>query len=128
MSAVLDASAVVALLFDEPGAETVADVVADGATISAVSLAEVATVLIRNGRDLSATLGPVRAVVAVEPFTDVDALAVAALYPTVSAKGLSLGDRTCLALAQRLGAPAVTAEHTWTELPLDVAVHLIRAK
>jgi PIN domain nuclease of toxin-antitoxin system len=63
-------------------------------------------------------------VVAVEPFIDADALAVAA----VSAKGLSLGDRTCLALAQRLGAPAVTAEHTWSELPLDVAVHLIRAK
>lgn len=128
MSAVLDASAVLALLFDEPGAEAVAAVVADGATISAINLAEVATVLIRNRRDLDATLGPVRAVVAVEPFTDEDALAVAALYPAVSAKGLSLGDRTCLALAQRLDAPAVTAEQAWTELPLDIAVHLIRAK
>lgn len=128
MSAVLDASAVLALLFDEPGAEAVADVIADGATISAINLAEVATVLIRNRRDLGATLDPVRAVVAVEPFTDADALAAAALYPAVSAKGLSLGDRTCLALARRLDAPAVTTEHTWTELSLDVAVHLIRAR
>jgi PIN domain nuclease of toxin-antitoxin system len=39
---------------------------------------------------------------------------------------LSLGDRACLALAQRLNVPALTADHAWTEVRLDVAVQLIR--
>lgn len=125
-AATLDASALLALLFAEPGAEVVADVIADGAAISTVNLAEAGTVLIRNGRDPETVLEPVRAQVAVEPFTDGDARAVAALYPTVSAKGLSIGDRACLALAERLDVPAVTAEHIWAGLPLDVEVQLIR--
>lgn len=56
------------------------------------------------------------------------ALAAAALYPKTASKGLSLGDRSCLALAQRLGAPAVTAEHAWAELALDIQVQLIRPR
>lgn len=126
MTAVLDASALLSLLFDEPGAEVVADVIAEGATVSTVNLAEVATVLIRNGRDPQVVLRPVRAQVAVEAFTDADALAVAVLYPQVSATGLSLGDRACLALAQRLQVPAVTSDHLWAALSVDVAVQLIR--
>lgn len=123
---VVDASALLALLFGEPGAEEVAEVVASGATMSPVNLAEVATVLMRNRRDPGTVLDPVRAQVAVEPFTDVDALAVAALYPRVSERGLSLGDRACLALAQRLDLPVLTAEHTWPGLSLDIVVRLIR--
>ena len=60
---VVDASALLALLFDEPGAE----VVADGATLSTVSLAEVATVLTRHLRNPDKVLDSVRAQVAVEP-------------------------------------------------------------
>src|SRR5204862_475908 len=62
--------------------------------------------------DPETILGPVREQLAVEPFDDADALAVAALYAKTADKGLSLGDRACLALAQRLGSSAVTAEHT----------------
>ena len=51
MTAVLDASAALALLYDEPDADAVADHIADGAVISAVNLSEVATILIRHGRD-----------------------------------------------------------------------------
>lgn len=126
MTAVVDASALLAVLFDEPGALVVAEVIADGATVSTVNLAEVATVLTRNHRDPETVLDPVRAQLEVEPFTDSDALAVAALYPQVSAKGLSLGDRACLALAQRLDVPAVTAEAIWDDLPLDIPVRVIR--
>ena len=126
MTEVVDASALLALLFNEPGAETVADVIAGGAVVSAVNLAEVATVLIRNHRDAKTLLEPVRAQVAVEPFTDADALAVADLDPQVSAKALSPGDRACLVLAQRLDVPAATAEQIWVELALDVAIHRIR--
>jgi len=126
VTAVIDASALLALLFDEPGAQAVAEIVAEGAAVSAVNLAEVATVLTRNHRDPEHVLLPVREQVAVEPFTGDDALAVAVLYPLVSAKGLSLGDRACLALAQRLDAAAVTAEHVWAGLSLDIDVQIIR--
>ncbi len=126
MTAVVDASALLALLFDEPGAETVADVISSGATVSTVNLGEVATVLVRNQRDANKILDSVVQQITVEPFTREDALAVATLYPWVSGKGLSLGDRACLALAQRLQAPAVTAEHVWGDLHLDIAVQVIR--
>lgn len=116
------------MLFGEPGAETVADVIAGGAATSAVNLSEVATVLVRHQRDPETILGPVREQLAVEPFTDADALAAAGLYAKTASKGLSLGDRACLALAQRLESPAVTADHAWAELDLDIAVQLIRPR
>ncbi|MGA2014872.1 MAG: type II toxin-antitoxin system VapC family toxin [Solirubrobacteraceae bacterium] len=128
MTAAIDASALLAMLFAEPGAEMVADTIAGGAVTSAVNLSEVATVLIRHNKDPQEILGPVREQLAVEPFTDADALAAAALFPKTTTKGLSLGDRSCLALAQRLGAPAVTAEHVWAEPELDIEVQLIRPR
>lgn len=120
MSAAIDASALLALLFAEPGAELVADAIAGGAAISAVNLSEVATVLVRHEQDPEKILSPVREQLAVELFTDAGALAAAALHPKTAGKGLSLGGRSCLALAQRLGTAAVTAEHAWTELKLDI--------
>ncbi len=128
MSAVLDASAVLALLFGEPGAKAVVDHITAGAVISTVNLAEVATVLVRNGRDPGTVLDPLRAQVDVMAFTDTDAITTAQLYPQVSSKGLSLGDRACLALARRLDAPAVTAEHLWADLTLDIRVDTIRTR
>ncbi len=128
MRAAIDASALLALLFGEPGAETVAEAIAAGAAISTVNLAEVATVLVRHERDPGEILAPVREQAAVELFTDADALATAALYPQTAPKGLSLGDRACLALADRLTAPAVTAEHAWAELDLGVEIRLIRPR
>ena len=126
MTAVVDASALLALLFDEPGAQAVAEVIAEGATASTVNLAEVATVLTSNHRDPNRVLEAVRAQVELAPFSAADALAVAALYPQVSGRSIPLGDRVCLALAQRLDAPAVTAGHLWIGLSLDIAVQLRR--
>ena len=126
MTVAIDASALLALLFAEPGAELVADAIAGGAVTSAVNLSEVATVLIRHTKDPATILGPVREQLAVEPFTDADAMVAAALYPKTTNKGLSLGDRSCLALARRLGVPALTAERVWAELDLDIDVQLIR--
>jgi ribonuclease VapC len=126
VTGVLDASALLALLFAEPGAELVADTIADGAATSAVNFSEVATVLVRHQRDPAAILAPVRAQVVVEPFTDDDALTAAAMYPATASRGLSLGDRSCLALARRLEAPAFTAERVWAELAVRVEVRLIR--
>jgi PIN domain nuclease of toxin-antitoxin system len=122
---VLDASAILALLFGEPGAETVADAIADGAAMSTVTHAEVGTVLIRSGNDHSA-LAQVAGQVRVEPFTVTDANTAAALITAGQRLGLSLGDRACLALAKRLRVHALTAEQAWVQLDVDIEIALIR--
>jgi PIN domain nuclease of toxin-antitoxin system len=123
---VLDASALLTLLFQEPGATDVADLIAEGAAVSAVNLSEVAAVLVRHGRDADSILRAVTAQVTVEPFTTEDAIAAAALWPRTRTTGLSLGDRACLALAQRLGVRAVTADREWATANVDVTIHLVR--
>ncbi|MGH2915028.1 MAG: PIN domain-containing protein [Solirubrobacteraceae bacterium] len=105
-----------------------AEAVAGGAAVSAVNLSEVATVLVRHRQDPAVILAAVREQLKVEPFAADDALAAAGPYPLTSSRGLSLGDRACLALAQRLGVPAVTAEHAWAELGLEIEVRLIRSR
>lgn len=123
--AVLDASAILAMLFGEPGADTVADAIANGAAMSTVTHAEIGTVLIRSGHDANA-LALVAAQVLVEPFSLTDADTAAALIVEGARLGLSLGDRACLALAKRLRAPALTAERAWVELEAGIEIILIR--
>ena len=60
------------------------------------------------------------------PFTGEDALEVARLRGLTRAHGLSFGDRACLALARRLGLPALTAERAWAELDLGIPVEVLR--
>jgi PIN domain nuclease of toxin-antitoxin system len=122
----LDASALAALVFDEPGSEMVADVIAEGAVVSTVNLSEVAKILINRDLDPGRLLPPICDQVTVEPFTPADALCAASLYPQTAQAGLSLGDRACLALAKRLDAVAVTAEHAWAQISVGVEVQLIR--
>jgi PIN domain nuclease of toxin-antitoxin system len=131
-STVLDASALLAYLHDEPGAETVADAIAGGTAISTVNLAEVL------GRATDGDGDPARLVsqmtdrgllggaISVESFTDKDAVEVARLRPQTRAQGLSLGDRACIALARRLDLPALTADTAWSRLDLKVTFQQIR--
>jgi PIN domain nuclease of toxin-antitoxin system len=123
---VLDASALLTMLFQEPGAASVADVIAEGAALSTVNLSEVAAALVRHQRDADRILRAVTAQVTVEPFTTEDALSAAALWAATRAAGLSLGDRACLALAQRLGVPAVTADREWATVNVGVTIQLVR--
>jgi ribonuclease VapC len=123
---VLDASAVLTLLFQEPGATAVADLIAEGAAVSTVNLGEVAAVLVRHDGDANSILRAVTAQVTVEPFTTEDALAAAALWARTRETGLSLGDRACLALAQRLGGPAVTADRAWATIGVGITIQLVR--
>lgn len=126
MTAVLDASAVLALLFAEQGADEVAETIATGAAISTVNLGEVATVLVRHRRDAEAILAAVIAQVAVEPFIADDAFTSSRLVPATTRRGLSLGDRACLALATRLRGPALTADRAWSDLDVGIEVRLVR--
>ena len=131
-AALLDASALLAYLADEPGAGRVQGAIAAGAAVSAVNLAEVLSKLADRGADPEAAVaaltarGLLGAAVAVEPFSAADAVAAARLRPLTRAEGLSLGDRACLATAQRLGLAALTADRRWAQLHLPVAVELIR--
>ncbi|HET6684190.1 MAG TPA: type II toxin-antitoxin system VapC family toxin [Gaiella sp.] len=125
-TAVLDASAVVALAHNEPGADAVAPRV-DGACISTVNWSEVARVSVAVGRDpadLHALL--VDAGCQTIDFTVDDATLAARLWESTRDEGLSLADRACLALAKRLGIPALTADRAWTRLDVGVEVIAIR--
>ena len=110
---VLDSSALLALLFGEPGADRVAAVL-PGAVISAVNLAEVATKLRDRGLDEAAASAAVGATgVRVVSFSDDLAWTAATLRASTREAGLSLGDRACLALAIERSASAYTADQAW---------------
>lgn len=132
MQGVLDASGLLAYLQREPGEEHVAQAMAGGLVMSSVNLAEVLAKLADAGADpdqASATLverGILNGAVTIEPFTEGDALASAKLRKATASAGLSLADRACLALASRLGMPALTADRAWSSLDTGVLVQLIR--
>jgi PIN domain nuclease of toxin-antitoxin system len=128
-ASVLDASALLAFMFDEPGAAIVEQALADGAFISAVNWAEVLTEIGRPVHDdaqrLMRLLGDA---LTIHPLTAEDGPAIAALRSITRSIGLSLGDRACLALAHRLGLPALTTDRSWTQLAtsIDVGIRLAR--
>lgn len=123
---VLDATAVLALLNDERGADRVASLL-QTAVISTVNLAEVVSKLAEAGmpepiiRTVINELG-----LKTVPFDETLAFLAGLLRPATNEYGLSLGDRACLALGQHLRKPVLTADRMWRSLKLDVAVRLIR--
>ena len=127
---VLDASALLALINDERGAEVV-EAALPSAVIGAVNLAEVVGKLRDTG--LSATeADEVTGLfhLDVRPFTARQAALAGHLRPVTKALGLSLGDQACLALAAEVGATVLTGDADWTKLAADelrfVEVQLIR--
>jgi PIN domain nuclease of toxin-antitoxin system len=123
---VLDASALLALVNGEPGADVVAAALAEAA-IGAVNLAEVVTKLIDVGvppeEAWSETTNLVPVVVDFNPEL---ANATARLRPATRSAGLSLGDRACLALGEVLRQPVLTADRAWQSLSIGVEIRLIR--
>jgi ribonuclease VapC len=132
LAPVLDASALLSYLRDEPGADVVAEAIASGALISTVNLAEVFSRVADRGGDpakLAADLtqsGLLDGAITVEPFTVADAIDAGRLRPLTRDAGLSLGDRACLALARRLDAPALTADTDWQGIAHGVELRPIR--
>lgn len=125
---VLDASAILAVIFDEPGAERVAAHL-PGALASTVNVAEVAARLLA----LEMPEDTVEAIIdtlqlTMQPFDREQALETACLRSVTRTKGLSLGDRACLALAKARAAPALTADTVWQTVAetAQVRVELIR--
>jgi len=123
---VADASAVIALLVGEPFTRFEPSRLAN-ASISAVNLSEVLTRLQEIGMPESAAANATgRLNLRVIAFDEPQARATARLRPVTRHAGLSLGDRACLALGDRLGRPVVTADRIWASLDIGVEIVLIR--
>jgi ribonuclease VapC len=124
---VFDASVMLALLQKEPGAEKLADEILENAVASTVNLAEVQSKLVKNGHPSDeAWEDALSSVTALEPFTSEQAKIAGSLIATTAKYGLSLGDRSCLALAIALKAPVYTTEQSWKNLKVGVQIHVIR--
>ena len=126
--ATLDASALLAVINEEPGADLVQAFLDSGeCTISTVNQSEVVAKLLERGmpmRDIRESLGSFA--LSVVPFDELDAFDAASLRPLTRHAGLSLGDRACVVLAARLGTPVVTTDRSWTTANLPVEVILAR--
>jgi PIN domain nuclease of toxin-antitoxin system len=121
---VLDASAVLALLQEEPGADEV-EAVLDGALMSCVNLAEVLQKAEQHGADVEGLEYDLEALgVGFRPLDVPAARETAALWRKGS--GLSLGDRACLALAAQVGGVAVTTEQGWTRATRGIHIRRVR--
>ncbi|MBI2856698.1 MAG: type II toxin-antitoxin system VapC family toxin [Chloroflexi bacterium] len=123
---VLDASALLALLNREAGAEVVAEALPE-AVVSAVNISEVVAKLADVGMPEHAVSEALRGL-ALEtlPFDLEQAYTTGLLTPSTKVVGLSLGDRCCLSLARMLGVPALTADRSWERLSAGIEVRVIR--
>ena len=125
--AVLDASAILALLQQERGAEKLTDEILTNAVASTVNLAEVQGKLVKSGfSPEEAWEHTLSAITAAEPYTSEQAMIAGSLITKTEKYGLSLGDRSCLALAIALKAPVYTTEQVWRNLKVGVPIHVIR--
>jgi len=128
MTVVLDASALLAYLQDEPGSDTVYDAL-DGALISSVNFSEVATRVAARGIDPRPVLDDILAfALDVVDYTFTCSLRLMDLREWEQRLGvtLSLGDRCCLATAIDAGLPVLTADRAWRNFQDLVDVRLIR--
>ena len=126
-SHVLDASALIALLNQEPGADRLTAEILSTAVGSTVNLAEVQSKLVTDGMPADkAWRAILDSVSDVAPFTSEHARIAGTLIAETRPLGLSLGDRACLALALQRNAPVYTADRTWKKLKLGIQIHVIR--
>lgn len=124
--AILDTSALLAYINGEKGGDVVADLIGDAA-VSTVNFAEAIGKLVQRGRSLELALEALSFI----EFDIIDfdrglAARTGGLIVHTLELGLSLGDRACLALAEREGVPAVTADSAWKKLKLQIDIRLIR--
>ena len=123
---VLDASALLALLAEEPGADEV-EALLDGAAMSTVNLSEVLQKSEQHGIDTEGLEFDLEALgVEFHSFDLTQARATADVRARAPRAGLSLGDGACLALAHSLGRAAVTTDRRWSTAKHWTDVRVIR--
>jgi ribonuclease VapC len=129
MPLVLDTSAVLAILFREPGQDVVRSALHEGALLSTVNFAEAITRLVRDGIAADRAAAAITALpIGLRELDAKLATHAGALFAQTRPFGLSLADRACLALARQEGVPALTGDRVWLQVaPLvGVEVRLIR--
>lgn len=125
-SVVLDASALIALLRNEPGAEMVSRKLS-GAIISAVNYSKILKKTIERGGEAEPVSLFVRGLaVEIVPFDEHLAAGAAELYPQTKVHGMSFADRACLALGVHRKITVLTAERKMALVPLPIKVTVIR--
>jgi ribonuclease VapC len=123
---VLDASALIALVNQERGAEKVRPLMPH-AVISAVNFCETIQVLRRGGMPVEAVTAALTPLVSTPiPFDASLAYVAASIHERTREHGLSFGDCACLALALSRKMPAITAEREWDKFDVGVEVIKIR--
>ncbi|HEV2363895.1 MAG TPA: type II toxin-antitoxin system VapC family toxin [Caulobacteraceae bacterium] len=123
---VLDASALLCLLFREIGAERVAAVI-PGARVSTVNWAEVVAKLVDRGADGERVRSRLQQLpIELVDFDRARAERAGLLHAPTRALGLSLGDRACLALAAELGAVAMTTDRAWAAFDPRIEIEVVR--
>ena len=123
---VLDASALLAVMFGEAGAGKVMELL-PVAEISSVNLSEIVAKMQERGvpdAEIERNIADLR--LSVVPFDAAHAMAAGKLRVPTRSLGLSLGDRACLALARGRGLPAVTMDRGWAELDIGAEVIVAR--
>jgi len=129
---VLDASAFLAYLRDETGAEIVENALIDGCYISIINWVEVLSKVVDLGESPEEIIKRLRDEGLLENSLEIiacneeDAITIAKFRPLSKSAGLSLGDRACLALGKRLNLPVLTADKVWSSLSLGITINLIR--
>lgn len=124
---VLDASALLALIFEEEGA-TIVKPLLKNAIISTINVAEVLTILRKSDVDIEASINYMKSMLKEIIQFNIDQCEVVAnLYSLTKHLGLSLGDRACLALGQIMQLPIYTADRIWSQVKIEgVEIRLIR--
>lgn len=123
---VLDSSAILAIALKEPGAERVRSAASE-ATLSSANLAEILTVVERNGGDSEQIFSDIVALgVDIVPVSTAHARMAAQIWKAHPRLNLSLGDRLCLALAIDLRADVLTSDREMAKTALDIEVEIFR--
>jgi len=126
ISCVLDASAILAYLEEEPGSREVERLL-DEAAVSAVNIAELASKLAERGAPAEKIRQTIQALgLEVVPCDETIAYRIGNLRSSTKALGLSLGDRACLATALQHNVRAITADRRWKTLKIGARIQVIR--
>ena len=123
----LDASILLAILGREAGWESAADLATPGCLISTVNLSEVVAKLRERGVSETDVKRGIRSFdMEIMEFTQTLAWDAGFLRTLTMSKGLSLGDRACLALARQMQMPALTKDRSWEGLDVGIEIHVVR--
>lgn len=132
LGSVLDASALLAVAYDESGADRVEPALRRGALITAVNWAEALSRMAERGEPVEVAEPRIRRRIAkvgtlrIVPYDESQAIETARLRMYTKSLGLSLADRACLALGRLRRLPVLTTDRAWRSLPLAIRIEVIR--